>query len=192
MHIIRKGDPITDLKDANIINKVIAAAEDPSVADRFMFWSDDQCLTAPLDLDKAPIVYNTRDRRHFNISNHKWYARMQHTFDYIEKQTGRKLPFNYDAHCPQPYEKKKVLEIFNSVPYLEQPGFCINTIYFGMQGVPPQCVQERAKVTFEKGNVMPPRKMQTYCGYDDMSWRRGISLFLLGMFFEPCSYEVDQ
>lgn len=160
------GDPIKDNKDANLINKVIAAAKNDDTAENFMFWSDDQLLTNELDLDNAPVVYNARQIPHFANPNNKWYFRMRHTMQYIKNNTGRDLPFNYDAHTPQPYTKSAALDILQSVPYMEQPGFCINTIYYGMRLVPPGALQDTIKVTFEKGNVIIPNKLLTYAGYD--------------------------
>ena len=78
------GDPVRDLKDTNLINKVLAAAHNKDVAERFMFWSDDQLLTGPLDLDKAPVVYNIRSMPQFAGTPNKWYTRMEHTLNYVK------------------------------------------------------------------------------------------------------------
>lgn len=195
-NVINMGDPIRDLKDANLINKIKAAASNPDVAQNFIFWSDDQVLTGPMDLDKAPVVYNVRNIQDFQrgLKQHpeaKWYRRMIHTFEYIREHTGLLLPNNYDAHTPQPYSKSKVLEIFNEVPYHEQPGFCINTIYYGMQSMPPSVEQNKIKSTFEKGHMAIPRTLKTYAGYDDASWSRGGAYFFLGLFFEMSKYEAE-
>lgn len=49
-----------------------------------MFWSDDQLLTGPLDLDKAPVVYNIRSMPQFAGAPNKWYNRMEHTLNYVK------------------------------------------------------------------------------------------------------------
>lgn len=157
-----------------------------------MFWSDDQLLTGPLDLDNAPVVYNVRSMSQFAGAPNKWYNRMEHTLNYVKEHTGHELKHNYDAHTPQPYTKSKVIEVFESVPYKEQPGFCINTIYYGMLGVPPTAEQTSVKHTFEKGSMAIPAKMLTYAGYDDASWMRGGAYFFLGMFFDLSKYEVPK
>ena len=190
--VVPMGDPCPDCKDVNLINKVKAAAENPAVADRFLFWSDDQLLTSELDLDKAPVVSNERGLDWFlmNKGGNKWYFRMLNTMQYIKKETGLHLQWNYDSHVPQPYKKDEVLDIFNRVPYTEQPGFCINTIYYGMLRQPPTKIQREVKHNFEGKTISIPTTMKLYAGHDPQCWRLGASLFFTGMFYDKCKFEV--
>lgn len=192
VNVVPMGDPVKDLKDVNLINKVIAAAKSSDVADRFLFWSDDQLLTSELDLDKAPVVSNERGLDWFlqNKGQNKWYFRMLNTMQYVKKETGLKLEWNYDSHVPQPYKKDEVLDIFSRVPYTVQPGFCINTIYYGMLRQPPVKTQREVKVNFEGGDVKIPVSMKLYSGHDPKTWHNGISCFFIGMFYDKCKFEV--
>lgn len=191
VNIIKKGDPIKNNKDANLINKVITACENPDVSERFMFWSDDQLLQSEVDLDVAPVVFNPRGYHNLKNAGNKWQQRLFHTLDYVAKQTGIIMTYNFDSHVPQPYNKNKALEVFKSVPYMEQPGFCINTIYFGMLNNPPQIHQKIIKTTFEKGSISVTNKMCPYVGYDNASFLSGLWLWLVGRFPEPSKYEKD-
>lgn len=191
LNIIKQGDPIKNNKDANLINKVITACKHSDVADRFMFWSDDQLLQSDVDLDNAPVVFNPRGLLDLQNTGNKWQRRLYHTLAYVAKETGISLTYNFDSHVPQPYNKKAALDVFTSVPYMEQPGFCINTIYYGMLRTPPQLHQKIAKTTFEKGTLCITNNMKPYVGYDNASFLAGIWLWLVGRFPEPSKYEKD-
>lgn len=194
VNVVKMGDPCPNCKDVNLINKVRAAAQNKEVADRFMFWSDDQLLTSPLDLDKAPVVVNIRGYDWFKShkGQNKWYLRMLNTLEYVKKETGQKLMWNFDSHVPQPYKKDEVLDIFSRVPYTELPGFCINTIYYGMLHYPYDKMQQEVKYTFEQGmDVIIPRKLKLYAGHDSQMWQRVAMFFFLGMFYDPCKWEKE-
>ena len=189
--VIPMGDPVKDCKDVNLINKVIAAAKNPDVAPRFMFWSDDQLLTQELDLDQAPVVSNERGLKWFmqNKATNKWYVRMLNTMQYVKKETGLELGWNYDSHVPQPYNKDAVLDVFSRVPYTVQPGFCINTIYYGMLRQPYNKVQREVKHNFEGKSLAIPTSMKLYAGHDPQCWKLGASAFFTGYFYDKCRFE---
>ena len=191
VNVVPMGDPVPDCKDVNLINKVKAAAENPDVADRFIFWSDDQILTEELDLDKAPVVANERGLDWFlqNKASNKWYVRMLNTMQQVKKETGLHLKWNYDSHVPMPYRKDAVLDVFSRVPYTVQPGFCINTIYYGMLRQPYTKMQKDVKVNFEGKSVVIPRHMKLYAGHDPQCWRTGANLFFIGMFYNKSRFE---
>lgn len=185
-------DSIKDNKDANLFNKILAAANNPDVRQNFVFWSDDQILTDYIDLNQLPIVANNRGYKHFQQTKElsKWQARMKHTLEVIKQKQNKQLPCNYDSHVPQLYNKTKVKQIFSKVDYNTQPGLCINTIYFGLQKV-KSIDQRKVKHTIE-GVQKPlpiPSEMSLYIGYDEGAWRSGLALFLLGFFFNPCPYQ---
>ena len=192
VNIIPFEDSVKNNKDANLFNKVLAAANNPDVRENFMFWSDDQVLTKELDLSVAPVVFNNRRYEWFakEDPNNKWQNRMKHTLEYIKEKRGVDLPYNYDAHTPMPYKKSKVKEIFPQLDYNTLPGLCINTAYYGMQDVAPVS-QIYVKHTFEGGQqpIGIPAQMLTYIGYDDACWMTGLAMFLLGYFYQPCPYE---
>lgn len=190
VNIIYQQDTEKNLKDVNLINKIRTAAASPDVRQNFIFWSDDQLLTAPLDLDKAPIVSNNRAKADIKGET-KWQKRLLNTLQYVEKVTGKQLPYNYDSHVPQPYNKTDVSKVFSTLNYTQQPGFCINTIYYGLLQKQPTANQSNVKHTFQGGFNRVPKEMLLYAGYDDKSFAAGISHFFLGMFYNKSKYELN-
>ena len=190
INIVKMGDPVKDNKDANLINKIKAAAENPDVSQKFMFWSDDQVLMSQLDLEKAPVVFNRRNPQILlKQGMTKWRGRLLHTLKYVEEKTGKPARYNYDAHTPQPYTKQNAKYVFNTVPYMDQPGFCINTIYYGILGQPGTLDQEQAKFTVKGKLQALPTKRRIYFGYDDFGFNSGANCFLLGYLFDKCKYQ---
>ena len=189
INVVKMGDPIKDNKDANLINKLRACAKNPDVSENFMFWSDDQVLMQELDLEKAPVVYNRRDVEILKQTEKtRWRKRLKHTLEYV-RDHGCRAIYNYDSHTPQPYRKSDVEFVFPQVPYTTQPGFCINTIYYGMLNRPGDIPQQEAKFTVEgETNILPARRY-LYLGYDNAGFVSGVNCFLLGYFFDKCKYE---
>ena len=190
INVVKMADKVKDNKDANLIIKIKAAAENPDVSDKFMFWSDDQVLMDTLDLEQAPVVYNMRNiKALLNQPMTKWRKRLLNTMNYVQKQTGNAMRYNYDAHTPQPYTKQNAKYVFSTVPYMTQPGFCINTIYYGILGQPGTLDQEQAKFTVQGKLQAVPTKRRIYCGYDDFGFNSGANCFLLGYLFDKCKYQ---
>lgn len=180
-------------KDANLFNKLLAAANNPDIRQNFMFWSDDQVLTDYLDLNQAPIVVNNRSQKHFKGLQKlsKWQQRMIHTFRVVKNIKGCSLNYNFDSHVPQPYKKSLVLQIFPILKYTQKPGLCINTAYFGIQNIDNIVHQHNVKHTLEgaKHPLAIPQSMLLYLGYDQGSWHSGLSMFLLGYFYQLSPYQ---
>lgn len=190
INVVKMADKVKDNKDANLITKIKAAAENPDVSDKFMFWSDDQVLMDTLDLEQAPVVYNMRNiKALLNQPMTKWRKRLLNTMNYVQKQTGIAMRYNYDSHTPQPYTKQNAKYVFKSVPYMNQPGFCINTIYYGMIGQPGNASQETVKFTVEGPLQGIPKNRFTYLGYDQQGFNTGINCFLIGYLFDKCKYQ---
>ena len=189
INVVKMGDPIKDNKDANLINKIRACANNPDVSENFMFWSDDQVLMQELDLEKAPVVYNRRDVDALNNSQKtRWRNRLKHIIEYVAHHGNRAI-YNYDEHTPQPYRKSDVQYVFSQVPYTKQPGFCVNTIYYGMLNRPGDAPQQDVKYTVEGETKVLPGKRYMYMGYDTAGFATGVNCFLLGYFFDKCKYQ---
>lgn len=189
INVVKMGDPIKDNKDANLINKIRACADNPDVSEKFMFWSDDQVLMDYLDLEQAPIVYNRRDLNILERTQQtKWRQRLKHTLNYVSDH-GCRAVYNYDAHTPQPYKKSDAKYVFSQVPYTQQPGFCVNTIYYGMLNQPGTAAQEDVKYTVQGQTKTLPSRRYTYFGYDNAGFATGVNCFLIGYFFDKCRYE---
>lgn len=190
--IVNFQDSVKDNKDANLFNKLLAAANNPDIRQNFIFWSDDQVLTDYVSLDCVPIVCNNRGYSYFDDTKKlsKWQERMKNTLQVVKSITQKQLPYNYDAHTPQPYKKSKVIQIFSKLDYNKLPGLCINTAYYGLQEV-DAVGQANVKHTLEgaKQPLKIPSQMKLYLGYNQGAWKCGLSMFLLGFFYQSCPYQ---
>ena len=181
-------DPHKHNKDANIIDKLLLATACPELSEEFIFWSDDQILLKPCCLHKLPAIYNPRRRRDFNAPR-IWHRRMRNTFDYLQKRN-KFLECNYESHTPQRFNKKLFSALFRSADYAREPGYCINTLYFGFYGTGGKLEQSMVKSTCEqplKLNQLPADKL--FLGYNDAALQGGLKPLLEAYFPTPCSYE---
>ena len=122
--ILKMGDRHDDNKDANLIEKTMAAIEEYSVRS-FIWAADDNVVMKPLDLRVAPKIANNRTRKSFT-EHRKWHERMRHTFD-----TFPHLTCNFDSHTPQPFpDAQKLVRCMRGVNYQADPGLCIMTTFY--------------------------------------------------------------
>lgn len=182
------GDPHRCNKDANLFAKLLFACRSPEVSERFLFWSDDQLALRAFDAARLPPVANNRAARHFSDRN-RWQRRMLHTFAYLRGR-GLTPDWNWDSHVPQPIDKQRFLRLIAPVDYAALPGFCINTLYFGLAGVKPLVMQSQVKLTCENDCAvagLPADKL--YLGYNDRALRNGLKPLLEERFPLPSRYE---
>ena len=188
--IIRAKDTFTNCKDANIINKVLAACNHTDVSDRFLFMSDDQIVNAKIPVNRVSPVFNIKGIQHYTgySGSNRWTMRMENTLKIISK-LGGETRINWDSHVPQPIDKDKFIDVMNRLPYTTLPGVCINTAYFGAIYEPPLIPQDDVKQTFEDIIKVPINLTKPYIGYNDKGYKSGLREVLLNTFNEPCMYE---
>ena len=175
-------------KDANIINKVQAAAALPELSEKFIFWSDDQLALHQFDAANLPVSCNLRKYEHFN-SEKIWHRRMRNTFEFLQKNN-IKLDCNFDSHLPMPMYKKQFCKIMQKVNYHRQPGYCINTLYCGMSGIKGGIPQNQIKYTAETAiNLKELPKDKLFIGYNDEAMKSNLPELLQEHFREKCKYE---
>lgn len=188
VNIIPVSDTYTNNKDANLITKLLAACDTPDVSDRFIYWSDDQVLCKKLDLSKHTPIYNPRSINGFPPSGKKWVRRMRNTMDYIHAHGGD-CSVNWDSHVPQPIDKNRFSVLVRNTPFTDIPGFCINTLYFGLKGENAINRQDMFKNTYESDKVGTVQFDKTFIGYNDSGYDNGVREALLYKFQDPCKYE---
>ena len=160
-------------KDANIIDKLLAAVSEKDLSRRFIFWSDDQIALHRFMVKDLVPVYNRRNRDDFQ-SDRIWHCRMRNTFDFLQKQ-GVYLNWNWDSHVPQIMRKNLFKKLMQYLDYRTEPGYCINTLYFGLQQTPPELEQSRIKTTCESTQyyaALPSARL--FLGYNDAACRGNI------------------
>ena len=189
-HHIYGEDNYNNCKDANIINKVLAACANPDVSNRFIFMSDDQIFNMDIDLARLSPVFNDRDMKCFDTkeSKNRWVKRMLNTFNVV-KSRGGSTDVNWDSHVPQPIDKSKFMDIMMTLPYTTLPGLCINTAYFGCKLEPAIINQNNVKDTYENTCKLPINPTKPFIGYNDKGYETGLREVLLDRFNDKCIYE---
>ena len=160
-------------KDANIIDKLLAAVSEKDLSRRFVFWSDDQIALYRFILNDLIPVYNRRNRQDFQ-SDRIWHRRMRNTFDWLQKQNIT-LNWNWDSHVPQIMQKNLFKKLMQYLNYQTEPGYCINTLYFGLLRTQPGLEQSRIKTTCESTQYykkLPAERL--FLGYNDDACRGNI------------------
>ncbi len=157
-------------KDANIIDKLRAACALPELSSVFMFWSDDQMLVAPLAVEEiAPVCHGYVIEG--VLGDGPWQRRLKATAEFLRLK-GIEKPLHWDSHVPQPIDKAAFLRLTDGVDYQSEPGYCVNTLYFGLKGEDPHVYQHQVKHTQETaksccGGVARKLEQKTWLGYND-------------------------
>lgn len=188
IRIIPCADRFPHNKDANIISKLLAACKIQTLSEEFVFWSDDQLALQKFFLRQLPAVYNRRCEKDFTTDK-IWHKRMRHTFEYLKKQNIF-LQYNHDSHLPQRMNKQTFKKIMENINYVSAPGYCVNTLYFGLAKIPAYIAQESLKVTIEQAVILkklPENKM--FIGYNDKALEGNLPDLLKQRFPLPCQYE---
>ena len=161
--VLHMGDRHKDNKDANLIEKTLAAIEQYAVRS-FIWAADDNVIMKPLDLRVAPKIYNNRVRASFP-EKRRWHERMRHTFD-----TFPRLKCNFDSHTPQPFrDAQKLARSMRGVNFQEDPGMCImTTFYAAMDELAGAVDQQDYKLTVESvADISLDITSMLYLGYGD-------------------------
>lgn len=183
--ILPTGDSHDDNKDANLIEKTLAAIEYYSVRS-FIWAADDNVVMKPLDLRVAPKIYNNRTRASFQ-DKRRWHDRMRHTFD-----TFPHLTCNFDSHTPQPFtDAQKLARCMRGVNYRQDPGLCIMTAFYGaMDDLTGGVDQQDYKLTVEKvADINLDISSMLYLGYDNNGFV-AMRQRLFEIFNEKSRYEI--
>jgi len=190
LRFVRQGDPYRANKDANLFAKILRVCREPLLAEKFLFWSDDQVILRPLPPAGILPVYNRRGPAAFRGSG-RWHERMRNTFAFLAARDIR-IEWNWDSHVPQMFDKKLFPELIEPVDYAALPGFCINTLYFGLRRFPAVLPQELVKITCESDRpVTALTAGKLFLGYNDNALRNGLAEVLEKIFPAPCRYEAE-
>ena len=186
--VLHVGDKHQHNKDANIIDKLLAAALLPELTEKFLFWSDDQLALHRFDALHLPVSSNRRRYGDFNRQS-VWHRRMRNTFEYLQKHN-RILNCNFDTHLPMPINKTEFIQIMTHCDYAAEPGFCVNTLYCGMTGmlggIEQQLIKHTAEST-EKLFHLPENKL--FLGYNDAALQSDLPQLLQKHLPDQCQYE---
>ena len=198
VQIISFPDLFSNNKDANIIDKISKACQTVALSENFLFWSDDQVLLKPvLANDIGPTAEPTDAIQHFQQNSVGWRGRMHRTG--IKLQRMGKNTINFDAHVPQPMNKKLFRKMLRTVPdYIEDMpgrinGYCINTLYFNLFGIKPAALRPdngiKVMQPIEVSVISKGLEDKVWCGYNNVGFTGPLRKMLEQRFQERCMYE---
>jgi hypothetical protein len=82
-----------------------------------------------VNADEIPVIHNHRPNSMFyEQPTTKWRSRVRNTLEWA-KSRGVDLPHNMEAHCPQLFDGKLLVERMKDVDYVTQPGLTIHTCW---------------------------------------------------------------
>lgn len=185
------GDRFAHNKDANMIEKVIAGMTHLDCAD-FVLCSDDNIVNRECDMDKLPILYNSRTQDAFGPDFARgqwprWHRRMYHTF-WLAEQMGAELHHNYETHCPQRFSARLKWNL-DQINYRAGVGFGIYTTFRLCEGITGGEEQSPYKTTHEEANSVAKPMDRMFVGYNDKAFLNGLRERLFNRFPEKSKYE---
>ena len=184
IEFVNCGDNHIGNKDANLIDKVIAAC-DSGISNDFMFWSDDQVMLREHEI--KPVTNNRSPRR--MIPTCKWEYRLKNTGVFIYEKFGQDLLFNFDSHVPQPMNRDNFKRL-SAVNYQDGIGFCICTLYYGINGFSSYDRQIDVKATFESKDFNKNELFgKNWLGFNTSGYMRGTRKWLMENFKQKSRYE---
>lgn len=188
---IEHGDRYQHNKDANMIEKVMAAVDALRCAN-FVLCSDDNIFNAPCDLDNLPILYNARNQEAFGPDYRagkwsRWHRRMYHTF-WLAEQMGVELTHNYETHCPQRFSAS-IKDVISQINYTAGVGFGIYTTFRLCEGILGGEEQTPYKTTHEDVESAKNPMCRMFVGYNDNAFYSGLNERLFSNFPWKSKYE---
>ena len=189
--IVNVPDKHKHNKDANLFDKILAVCKTTDIGEYFLVWSDDQTAIDYIDPESIDI-YNPRNKSKFINRNSTWAKRMVHTLDFLSSQ-GIKLNYNWDSHTPHLYKKSVIIPILESIPYAQEPGFCLDTILMGLSKAEPKINQDIVKINAEINTPtegwIQRSKGKLFIGYNDAAFSTGLQEELAGYLPNTSKYE---
>lgn len=179
-------------KDANIINKLIAACAHRDLSEHFLNMSDDMIFlketNAPYFLVPRynnAILYNPE--RYFSANY--FHQRLLAT---VEKLTDRGLPGNcFETHGPYMLSKHMYPQIMMRYDYQHGMGLCGNTLYFNTLKEPGMPAYNHVYRLQRKTDVITPEiNGFQFLNFNDDSELPPLFEYLENMFPDKSIYEI--
>lgn len=188
-------DPLPKNKDGNIINKVLLACQDDNLSDQFLRISDDQLILKPTTADNLRADHAGDLSKMPHWMNSKWFRRLKRTYQYL---LDNNYPtYNYDIHIPFMVDKKKFVEVWNSVDFESDIGYCINTLFFNIIfcNANNKCYIWDEKCTIEKqfydqGQIYEMLQDKRFLGYGVRGLNDTLKIVIKQLFPNKSKYEL--
>jgi hypothetical protein len=184
-------------KDANLINKLILATQEPGISQEFLNFSDDQVLLKECTYEDfiIPFYDNSLINWKQDQKLSRWKTRLKNT---VRALSERGLPTNcYETHIPtliNIYNYTKTVFQYN---YPEGQGMCGNTLYFNTIKKEGKIVPDNYLAKIE-GALLDIKVLESLCdgrlhlSYAEMATNDILYLYLSNRFPDKSKFEKDE
>ena len=185
-------DRFTHAKDANIIDKLRHACEQPGIAPRILFCSDDQFQTRVCTWDDFAPRYLRRyasNDRWYEGRNRVWHSRLRKTLE-REVQRRQKCGLNaadvfyYQPHIWMPINRDRFIDYARWCGYEQRDDTIIASGYYNFAGTSGRPDFDHVFI----GNNAKELPAATHVAYHDGSYAATMRL-LKELFPNPCRFE---
>jgi len=187
-------DRFSHAKDANIIDKLRHACEQPGIAKRILFCSDDQFQTRKCTWDdfipRYLRVYQSKDRW-YEARNRVWHSRLRDTLErdvQRRKSIGMdiKSVYYYQPHIWMPIDRDRFIDYARWCGYERRDDTIIASGYFNFINAAGKPDFDH---TFIGGNAGADTPKTTHVAYHDGSYKTAM-IIMKRLFPEPSRFEI--
>lgn len=194
VEVLAMGDAYNHNKDANLIDKTVAAISRYNVMD-FVWCADDNVFMQDVWLDTIPILRTDRAKSTFGDKDNIWHRRALHTFEWAESM-GVDIKTLYESHAPQLFtDAPRLASLVRGVDYMSDPGLTIMTVFRVVMRQTNGILHGAYKATYEDDLKNPPDLSgfdRMFLGYNDKAFASGLRESLFKVFDKPCRYEKEK
>ena len=185
-------DRFTHAKDANIIDKLRHACEQPGIAKRILFCSDDQFQTRSCTWEDFAPRYLRRYASNdgwYEGRHRVWHTRLRKTLE-REVQRRQKCGLNasdvfyYQPHIWMPIDRDLFVDYARWCGYAQRDDTIIASGYYNFVGASGRPDFDHVFI----GNDVKKLPTATHIAYHDGSYAAAMRL-LKGLFPQPCRFE---
>lgn len=187
-------DRFTHAKDANIVDKLRHACEQPGIASRILFCSDDQFQTRECSWDdfwpRYLRIYSPDDGW-YAAKNRIWHTRLRNT---LERESGRRRSQGLDEgavayfqpHMWMQIDRDRFIEYAKWCDYQHRDDTIIASGYFNFAGIEGRPDSDHVFLRRGCGSRIPAA---THVAYHDASYPDAMAM-LKAMFPERSRFEL--
>ena len=186
--------PVSDVKSKthSIMNKIIAACNDPRVSDDFLFSNDDIIFTVPTEINKIPFYRKGHSLYDSSLSrNHHKYVKLLGDTSSLLLSMGYDNK-HFDVHIPIIYNKEKFVSAMSKIDWLaSRDGYVIKSCYcniVGYQGEPCTDVKVNRPSTIEE--IKLKWESTSFFSFGDSGLTNTLKRFLVEKFPSKSIYEL--
>lgn len=131
-HVKHSDHPDWRFKERNIHLKILAACDEPTVSDPFLFMNDDHFLLEKTDAGTFPYLYGAA------LQQGKYRdTTLRNTWGILGSWAF------FDIHCPILFEKKLYADTLSRLNWDKPYGYSTKSVYCAMNGIQGQFVEDR-------------------------------------------------